>query len=336
MNGAGVKTTMKTDAVEKIVQYSREILDFQNLSAPPEYRSLSVCLIESVYSLRAKYYSVVLPIVERYADKYLHGDKYAAGDSLEDFMQHVTQAGGCECFTDSILVNHQKLSGRNKTEICCEIADKLTRLLGINTLKDFQSYDKPELLDIVLRSVKGLGDAGINYLYMLAGDSNRCKPDIHIHHFIRDAIDEDVSNEECQFLLKNAVEELLTEFPQLTVRVFDYLIWKEYQTGSEKAKQEIHNVSISDQKLKERKRRRTGKFEALKDFLIVQQSETIRLTFAEIESMIADSLCKSAYQYSAYWHPSETHTLPNMIIDAGYTIENVDLQNQKIVLKKRG
>ena len=232
-------------------------------------------------------------------------------------------------------MNHQKLSGRNKTEICYEIADKLTRLLRINTLKDFQSYDKPELLDIVLRSVKGFGDAGINYLYMLAGDSNRCKPDVHIHHFIRDAIDEEVSNEECQLLLKNAVEELLSEFPQLTVRVFDYLIWKEYQTGSEKAKQEIHNVSISDQKLKERKRRRTGKFEALKDFLIAQQSETIRLNFAEIESMIADSLCKSAYQYSAYWHPSETHTLPNMIIDAGYTIENVDLQNQTLTLKRR-
>lgn len=326
---------MKTDAVEKIVQYSKKILDFQNLSAPPEYRSLSVCLIESVYSLRAKYYSVVLPIVERYADKYLHGDKYASGDSLEDFMQHVAQTGGCACFADTILMNHQKLSGRNKTEICYEIADKLTRLLRINTLKDFQSYDKPELLDIVLRSVKGFGDAGINYLYMLAGDSNRCKPDVHIHHFIRDAIDEEVSNEECQLLLKNAVKELLSEFPQLTVRVFDYLIWKEYQTGGKKAKQEIYNVSISDQKLKERTRHRTGKFEALKEFLISQQSETVRLTFAEIESMIADSLCKSAYQYSAYWHPSETHTLPNMIIDAGYTIENVDLQNQTLTLKRR-
>ena len=210
----------------------------------------------------------------------MHGDKYAAGDSLEDFMQHVTQAGGCECFADSILVNHQKLSGRSKTEICYEIADKLTRLLGINTLKDFQSYDKPELLDSVLRSVKGFGDAGINYLYMLAGDSNRCKPDVHIHHFIRDAIDEDISNEECQVLLKNAVEELLTEFPRLTVRVFDYLIWKEYQTGGEKAKQKSHNVSISDQNLQERTRLRTGKFEALKESLISLQYETVRLTFA--------------------------------------------------------
>lgn len=325
---------MKKDAVEKIVQYSKEILDIQDSSTPPEYRSLSVCLIESVYSLRAKYYSVVLLIVERYADKYLCGDKYAAGDSLEDFMQHVMQAGGCECFADTILGNHQKLSGRNKTEICYEIADKLSRLLGINTLEDFQSYDKPELLDIVLRSVKGFGDAGINYLYMLAGDSSRCKPDVHIHHFIRDAIDEDVSNEECQLLLQKAVEALHTEFPELTVRMFDYLIWKEYQIGSEKPKQETHNVSISNQNLKERTRRGAGKFEALKDFLISQQKETVRLTFAEIESMIGMPLYKSAYQYSAYWHPSKTHTLPNMIIDAGYTIDNIDLHNQKIALKK--
>ena len=41
-----------------------------------------------MYSLRAKYYSVVLPIVERYADKYLHGDKYASGDSLEDIRNY--------------------------------------------------------------------------------------------------------------------------------------------------------------------------------------------------------------------------------------------------------
>lgn len=329
------RKTFKEDAVEKIVQYSKVILDFQDSSAPPEYQSLSVCLIESVYSLRAKYYSVVLPIVERYADKYLCGDKYAAGDSLEDFMQYVTQAGGCECFANTILMNHQKLSGRNKTDICYEIADKLLRLLEINTLEDFQSYDKPELLDIVLHSVKGFGDAGINYLYMLAGDSSRCKPDVHIHHFIRDVIDEDVSNEECQLLLQKAAEVLHTEFPELTVRMFDYLIWKEYQTGSEKPKQGIHNVSTGHQDVKERTRRRTGKFEALNNFLISQQNEIIRLTFAEIESMIAMPLCKSAYQYSAYWHPSETHTLPNMIIDVGYDIDDIDLQKQTLTLKRR-
>lgn len=161
MNETGVKTAMKTDAVEKIVQYGKGLLDIQDSSTPPEYQSLSVCLIESVYSLRAKYYSVVLPIVEQYADKYLCRDKYAADDSLEDFMPHVSQAGGCECFADTILMNRQKLSGRNKTGICYEIADKLSRLLEINTLEDFQSYDTPELLDIVLRSVNGFGDAGI-------------------------------------------------------------------------------------------------------------------------------------------------------------------------------
>lgn len=310
-------------------------MDFQDSSSPPEYHSLSVCLIESVYSLRAKYYSVVLPIVERYADKYLCGDKYAAGDSLEDFMQHVKQAGGCASFADTILMNHQTLSGRNKTEICYELADKLSRLLEINTLEDFRIYGKPELLHIVLQSVKGFGDAGINYLYMLTGDQNRCKPDVHIHHFIRDVIDEDVSNEECQLLLRNTVEALHAEFPRLTVRRLDYLIWKEYQAGNEKAKKHTRTLDFNQQENKEIKKSSAGKFEALRAFLLSQQNETVRLTFAEIERMIARPLCKSAYQYIAYWHPSETHTMSNMIIDAGYTIETVDLQNQKIVLKKR-
>lgn len=35
------------------------------------YQSLSVCIIDCVYSLRAKYYSMTIPVVERYAEKYM-------------------------------------------------------------------------------------------------------------------------------------------------------------------------------------------------------------------------------------------------------------------------
>ena len=134
--------------------------------------------------------------------------------------------------------------------------------------------------------------------------------------------------------MQNAVEALHAEFPRLTVRRLDYLIWKEYQTGTEKPKQETHDGPTEHNKFQDRTRRRTGKFNALKKFLTAQKNGTVQLTFSEIENIIAGPLCKSAYQYSAYWHPSETHTLPNMIIDAGYTIDNIDLQNQKIALKK--
>lgn len=223
---------MDQAVIQKFVEYCNRILDFNDIGVQYSYRSLPVCVIDCVYSLRAQYFSTTVPVVDRYAKMYLHGDKCSSIDTLKDFIDRVDQFGGCEAFADSILSNKQILSGRRKTEICYELARKMLGLLSINTLEEFQVYDKPELLDIVLRSVKGFGDAGINYLYMMAGDSSKCKPDVHIHRCIEDAIGESVSNEQCQFLLTKAVESLGSEHLNLTVRSLDGLIWKKYQIGN--------------------------------------------------------------------------------------------------------
>ena len=55
----------------------------------------------------------------------------------------------------------------------------------MDTFDDFRYFEKETLLEIVLRSVKGMGDAGVNYMFMMAGDPNRCKPDVHIHRCIK-------------------------------------------------------------------------------------------------------------------------------------------------------
>lgn len=224
-------TILQAD-IQKFIEYCNRILDFSNIDSQYSYKSLPVCVIDCVYSLRAQYFSTTVPVVDRYAEMYLQGDKFTSVDTLKDFMDRVDQSGGCEKFADAVLQNKQSLSGRRKTEICYELAKKMLDLLSINTLEEFQSYEKPELLDIVLRSVKGFGDAGINYLYMMAGDSSKCKPDVHIHHCIRDAIGKDVSNEQCQYILTKAVESLVAEHPHLTVRCLDGLIWNKYQIGN--------------------------------------------------------------------------------------------------------
>ena len=36
------------------------------------YRSLSVCIIDCVYSLRTHYYHVTVPVVNRYAEAYMN------------------------------------------------------------------------------------------------------------------------------------------------------------------------------------------------------------------------------------------------------------------------
>jgi len=76
------------------------------------------------------------------------------------------------------------------------------------------------------------------------------------------------------------------------------------------------------------------KFSKLKLYLEECGKSELTLTFAEIEKIIGCSLCKSAYNYSAYWNLSPTHTMPNTILAAGYKIAKIDLFAQNIVIQK--
>ena len=201
-------------------------------SSEYDYQSLSVCILDCVYSLRAKYYSVTVPVVDRYAALYLNGDRNSPGDTVSMLIQRIEERGGAEKFADEVLKNHQKLGGKHKIpkeDICYQLALYL-RYLHIDSLEDFRNFESPELLEIVIRAVRGIGDAGANYLFMLAGDPNRCKPDVHIHQCIIDSCGCDVSNEACQILFSEAVSLLKAKYPNLTVRSLDGIIWRKYQS----------------------------------------------------------------------------------------------------------
>lgn len=197
------------------------------------YQSIPICIIDCVYSLRAKYEAITLPIVQRYADAFMAGDKYAAGDTTSALVERIEQCGGPRFFAERVIKNHQKL-GRSlvpKEDAVYQLARYL-KLLQIETIEDFREFESPELLETVIRAVKGLSDAGVNYLFMLAGDPNRVKPDVHIHHSIVDACGMDVSNEECQILFTEAVELLKGAHQGLTVADLDNTIWRFYSKAS--------------------------------------------------------------------------------------------------------
>ena len=219
------------ELADKFAKYCESSFD---LTAQSEYgySSLSVCILDCVYSLRAKYYAVTIPIVERYANAYMGGDTHAYGDTVSLLMNRMDEKGHKK-FAEQVLRNQQKLGGKKqipKEEVCYQLARYL-RDLHIETIEDFQNFESQEILEIVIRAVNGLGDAGVNYLFMLAGDPDRCKPDVHIHHCIRDACGHDISNEECQVLFTDAIELLRNEYPNLTVRGLDGIIWRAYQIG---------------------------------------------------------------------------------------------------------
>lgn len=217
---------------KQFVEYCKHNLNLEK-NESYNYQSLPICIIDCVYSLRAKYYSVTIPIVDRYAAHYMNANKNGSGDTVSMLIQHIDEAGGTKKFADEIIQNHQKLGGKKnipKEDVCYQLAQYL-RYLHIDTIEDFQTFESPELLEIVIRAVKGIGDAGANYLFMLAGDPNRCKPDVHIHHCIKDSCGCDISNEECQLLFTEAVHLLNEQYPNLTVRNLDGIIWRKYQSS---------------------------------------------------------------------------------------------------------
>lgn len=77
------------------------------------------------------------------------------------------------------------------------------------------------------------------------------------------------------------------------------------------------------------------KFSKLKQYLEGCGKLELTLKFVDIEEIIGCSLCKSAYNYTAYWSPSPTHTMPNTILAAGYKITSVDILSKSILLKRQ-
>ena len=77
------------------------------------------------------------------------------------------------------------------------------------------------------------------------------------------------------------------------------------------------------------------KFSKLKLYLENCGKSELTLTFSNIENIIGNTLCKSAYNYSAYWTPSPTHTMPNIILAAGYKVASVDLASKSLLLQRQ-
>lgn len=77
-----------------------------------------------------------------------------------------------------------------------------------------------------------------------------------------------------------------------------------------------------------------SKFWPLTNYLKIQNVSRIVLTFKEIESVLGFPLCRSARTYEAYWQPAGGHRLPNVCLEAGYKIVDIDLKNEKVGFEK--
>lgn len=187
---------------------------------PPEYRYAhsSLCLLDAVYSINAKYQSVRRDDGEGVIGRYCRSaglepfeSTKTGEDTLTNLRSRLTDRGP-ELFAKEVLRNRSRgnVGGRVtslKSEILAQLADWLTRqgVDGLDSLQKWSLRSHPDQVEFALKAegIRGIGSTTLKYLMMLAGNSNQIKPDRHIKDFVSDIVHHPVGSDEATEVLKD-------------------------------------------------------------------------------------------------------------------------------------
>ena len=65
-----------------------------------------------MYSLRTKYYTVTIPLVDRYAAMFMNGNRNASGDTVSKLLANIDCVGGPQGFADTVVKKPPKAGGK--------------------------------------------------------------------------------------------------------------------------------------------------------------------------------------------------------------------------------
>lgn len=227
------------DDVQKLLEYIIQNLSDQlSTNVLPDeyyYQSLTLAAIDAVYSARARYPSVQ-SVVERYCNKYKLARYRSPRDCLPQpegqenvnaLIQKMVK-DGCLNFAEKIFENQSRTAGRLKADVLLDLLNEIQHL-NIQTFQDIQpwltQYDQQCQLVSTITKIHGIGEATSRYFLMLAGDEQMVKPDRMILRFIRNALGRTVNEVYAVSLIQALSKKLVTNYPHMSPRLLDYLIW---------------------------------------------------------------------------------------------------------------
>ena len=208
--------------------YCRGVLDF-SIPDFQYYNCLGVSVLDATFSAQARYASVI-HVMNDFCGHY--GLTFEQADSLPERNAQITISQLLAVLKEvtpeelaDVVHNHSKVGGRLKAALFLDCLRTLHEF-EIETYQDFQAQFNNVELETALRSLRGMGEATINYLYMLAGNSNHVKVDRHIRAFTSTAINNNsLSAEQIEELFRYAANELSSDYPGMTARHLDHIVW---------------------------------------------------------------------------------------------------------------
>jgi len=218
-------------------------LDLGSPAAPTAYHSVTLCVIDAVYSINARY-EQVKRVVERYCNKYglkmyRKRNEPLPPRSEQDAVSHLLprmRSLGDAKFAEDVFQHRGRTSPRNgilKAEAVRRFAEALADH-GVEHLQDMPHAVRDSSLERAIKRVPGQRSGiSLKYFFMNAGRDDLIKPDRMIRRYLERALSRAVEISECQPLLSAVVAELRGQFPHLTPRLLDERIWEYERTRTE-------------------------------------------------------------------------------------------------------
>ncbi|WP_206023530.1 hypothetical protein [Rubrivivax sp. JA1026] len=235
---------MGADDIDRIVNQARQTLDLTGARLGDEYRygSLTLCVIDAVYSIGVRYESVQR-VVARYCactglNAYRADGAVFPALSAQQPLEHLGRLGEtmkAERLANEVFCNRQLTSTRNgilKADAVLRFVAVL-RQNGIERFQDLESVTDDSAIEAEIRRLPGQR-SGICWTYfrMLAGRDDLIKPDRMILRWLGIALGREVRITEAQPLLHGAVQRLKPEHPGINARLLDHLVWgQQRRTG---------------------------------------------------------------------------------------------------------
>ena len=189
---------MESDA-HKIASRCDYLFDIEYCRLPEEYyyASLPLCIIDNIFSIGSKYSSTHNTVI-RYCDYYklkrLRNEDDCADEcklhTVSDLRNNIESLGS-ENFADVVLKNRQRTSTTNGI-LKSEAVFQWTKIFEGHNIQYIMDIERKldENIEQMLLQVPGQkSGTSLNYLRMLCGNDNACKPDRHILRFLSENLE---------------------------------------------------------------------------------------------------------------------------------------------------
>lgn len=207
------------------------------------YRHLSLALIDAIYSIGVRYEGVRATVL-RYADSQglaPYHDSFETRPPIADQepLSHLIQqyeSRGIESMMTGVYQNRQRTSSRSgipKAEAILQAA-QLLRTYSVNYFQDIPRVADDKSFESRFRNIPGQGSGiSLSYFWMLTGSDDMIKPDRHIMTCLMDVTGlTTLTATETIHLLQDVTARFQTQYPLLTARALDYIIWECMRSGA--------------------------------------------------------------------------------------------------------